>query len=318
MSESPVVTTQAFKDRRAGLIVFGVLEILIGCFCALMIPLMFWGQAMQTKMTGTPPNHAMMVPGAVFYAIIAVAFVWLGVGSILCRRWARALMLILSWSWLLVGVVAVGFNAFLMPRVMETMPAQMRTAALIGAMIVLGVMFIIIPGAIMLFYRGRNVKATCEARDPVRRWTDACPLPVLAASLCLGIGALSMLSIPLGYKSVMPFCGVLISGLPATVILVVWAILWSWLAWALYRLNPMAWWITVVAFVLLGVSNAITFMRVDLMEMYRQMGYPEQQIAQMQKFSVISGKNVAAWTAFCVVPCAGYLLWIKKFFRRSV
>ncbi len=317
MSESPAIATSSFKDRRTGLIVFGVLEILIGCFCTLMIPLMFWGQKLQADMTGTPPNYDMIIPGAVFYAIIAVAFVWLGVGSIMCRRWARALLLILSWGWLLVGVIAVSFNAFLMPRMMEATPANMRTAIIVGAMVAITVIFIIIPGVMVLFYSGKNVKATCESRDPARRWTDACPLPVLAAVLCLGMGALSLLSMPLGSKSVMPFFGVLLTGAPATLFLLIMAVGFGWLAWALYRLNPAAWWGVMVVFVVLSVSSAVTFARIDIIEMYRQMGYPQQQIEQMQKFGFISGKNFALWTAFCMVPWLGYLLWIKRFFSRS-
>jgi len=35
-----------------------------------------------------------------FYALLAVLFVWLGIGSIMARRWARALVLVSSWFWL--------------------------------------------------------------------------------------------------------------------------------------------------------------------------------------------------------------------------
>ena len=51
------------------------------------------------------------------------------------------------------------------------------------ALLFLGVFFVILPAVWIFFYKSRQVKATCEARDPVARWTDACPLPVLA--LCL-------------------------------------------------------------------------------------------------------------------------------------
>ncbi|MFA6560839.1 MAG: hypothetical protein WCV00_02900 [Verrucomicrobiia bacterium] len=297
---------------------FGVLEILIGCFCTLMIPLMLWGQAIQAQMTKAPPDYSMLVPAALIYATLGVAFIWLGIGSILCRRWARALLLILSWSWLLVGVIAVGANAFLMPRILETLPTGPgKTIVLITMLVTFTVIMVIVPGVMVLFYRGKNVKATCEARDPVTRWTDACPLPVLAASLWLGFGALSMLSMPLGYKSVMPFFGTLLTGFPATLFFVIWAVGSVWLAWAFYRLKPAAWWIVVAAFVLISVSSTITFARVDLMEMYRQMGYPQQQIEQIQKYSFFSGRSMAVWMVCCMVPWLGYLLWIKKFFCRS-
>ena len=182
---------------------------------------------------------------------------------------------------------------------------------------ILGVIFLVIPGALVCFYQSRHVKATCEARDPVRRWTDACPLPVLAAALWLGLGALCMLPMPLAYKSVLPFFGTLLTGLPAMLFYVVWAAGSLWLAWAFYRVMPAAWWVVVVAFLLFSVSNIMTFTRIDIMEMYRLMGYPQKELEEMQKFNFLSGKGMAVWTACCMVPWLGYLFWIKKFFRRS-
>ncbi|MBI5686322.1 MAG: hypothetical protein HZC54_14710 [Verrucomicrobia bacterium] len=307
-----------FSDRRAGLIVFGVLEILIGCFCALLIPLMVVGIAVGAKATGTPPDNNAIVPGVVVYGLAAIAFVWLGVGSIMCRRWARALLLVFSWSWLLVGVMVAGFSVALMPRVFETVQAGPGKAGIIFMFVFLGIILLVIPGVLTCFYQGRNVKATCEVRDPVRRWTDACPLPVLAAALWLGLGALCMLPMPLAHKSVLPFFGTLLTGLPAMLFYVVWAAGSLWLAWAFYRLMPAAWWIAVVAFLLFSVSNSITFAQIDIMEMYRLMGYPQRQLEEMQKFNFFSGKDMAVWTACCMAPWLGYLLWIKKFFRRFV
>ena len=37
------------------------------------------------------------------------------------------------------------------------------------------VIYIVIPGVAVLFYRSPHVKHTCEVRDPVERWTDRCP-----------------------------------------------------------------------------------------------------------------------------------------------
>src|ERR1051326_8495153 len=76
-----------FKDRRAGLIVFGILQLLLGGLCALIVPLMFFGQSMSASMTGTAPNYRLLIPNAIIYGALAISFVWLGVGSIQCRRW---------------------------------------------------------------------------------------------------------------------------------------------------------------------------------------------------------------------------------------
>src|ERR1035438_153181 len=86
----------AYKNRSSGLIIFGVLTILLGCVCALLVPLMLFGQTMSAKATGTPPNFSVLLPAVSVYGFLAVVLVWLGIGSINARRWARALLLIFS------------------------------------------------------------------------------------------------------------------------------------------------------------------------------------------------------------------------------
>ncbi len=319
MSAEPLPSSQpAFVDQRAGLIAFGILEIIIGCFCALMIPLMLLGMAVQQG-TGSQAamDRSMILFGVMLYGAIAVVFIWLGIGSILCRRWARALLLILSWSWLLMGVVTMGFSTVVFSQVLENTPAGSGKAVIAVTLAMFTCMFLVIPGVMTFFYQRRNVKATCEARDPVKRWADACPLPVLAASLWFGFGALCMLPMPLAYKSVMPCFGLLLTGFPAMLFLMVWALGSVWMAWAFYRLKLAAWWVAITAFALFSVSSVITFAQIDPMEVYRQMGYPQQQIDQMQKIGFISGRNFVVWTVCCMAPWLGYLFWIKKFFRRS-
>src|ERR1035438_2743222 len=95
-----------YKDRSTGLIIFGILTLLLGCLVGLFVPLMLFGQMMAAKAPNAPPvNHAAMLPGIAIYGLLAVTLVWLGIGSIKKRRWVRALLLIFSWSWLIMGIV---------------------------------------------------------------------------------------------------------------------------------------------------------------------------------------------------------------------
>jgi len=79
------------------------------------------------------------------------------------------------------------------------MPEAARTVAMIVALGFMGLLFIVLPGGLILVYQSRHTKATCEARDPVPRWTDACPLPVLALSLMLGFGVVLVTTHSLGH-----------------------------------------------------------------------------------------------------------------------
>ena len=44
------------------------------------------------------------------------------------------------------------------------------------------------------------------------------------------------------------------------------------------------------------------------------MGYPEQQIEQLRKFSFFTGSNVAWASVIGTVPMLGYLIYLRKFF----
>ena len=63
----------------------------------------------------------MMIPGILFYTLLAVWFIWVGIGSIKARRWARALILISSWLWLICGVSGFVIILLLLPNMYDQM-----------------------------------------------------------------------------------------------------------------------------------------------------------------------------------------------------
>src|SRR5438105_3688338 len=244
----PVEAAQAptdFKDRKTGLVIFGILTLLLGGLCALFVPLMFFGQAMAAK-AGAPQNNQAIIPAIVIYGILAIVLVWLGIGSIMRRRWARALLLIFAWGWLIVGVIAMTVMAFVLPQIMESagsvssngqpqLPAAAKSLMVVIPMVIMAVIYVILPCAWVLFYRSSHVKATCEAYDPNVRWTDRCPLPVLAVSLWLASCAPMMLVMAIIYKGILPVFGTFVVGPMGSALYVLLAILWSYCAWALYK-----------------------------------------------------------------------------------
>ena len=60
------------------------------------------------------------------------------------------------------------------------------------------------------------------------------------------------------------------------------------LARGIYRLNPAAWWSTVLLIVLGLVNSLTTFSRVDPFDVYRLSGSPPQQIEMMQQIGMPS------------------------------
>ena len=307
--------------------VFGIFTILLGCLCGLFVPLMLLGQLAAPKATQT--SISALLPAMMMYGGLAVALVWLGIGSIKARRWARALLLIFSWSWLVMGLVVLALMAFVMPKIMANMPAsgspnqpalppEAMAAAMTVMLVVFGVIFIILPAAWVFFYKSEHVKNTCEIRDPVTRWTDACPLPVLGFCLWLFLGVPMLLIMPLTGHCVMPFFGMFLTGLPGALLCLAIAVIWGYSGWSLFKLESRGWWLILIALCVSMVSGLLTFARHDAVEMYQLMNYSQAQIEEMQKTGLLQGQSMKWLTVYSMLPFLIYLLCIKKFLRRPV
>jgi len=323
---APAFPPPIFKDRKAGLVAFGILTVLMGVICALFVPLMILGQSMAAK-SGVGQSTQTMVPALMTYGLLAVALVWLGIGSMKARRWARALLLIFSWSWLIIGVITVGALAAMFPQITSAaqtgagpgqpeVSASASSAIMTITILMFSVIFIILPGLWVFFYGSKHVKATCEANDPIERWTDRCPLPVLAICIWLAFSVPTMLMMAIAYRGVVPVFGTFVAGPVGSALYVVFAAIWAYSAWALYKLDRRGWLIIVVFIVLFSISGFMTYSHHNVSELYALMGYPPEQIALMQKYSFLNGQAMAWLTLGCAIPFLGYLLYIRKFFPK--
>jgi hypothetical protein len=318
--KGPFVAPLPAKDRSVGLAIFGVVQVLTGLVCAMLIPLM----AMSLVM-GNPAGVAMpiasLVSAMVIYAFVAIVFIWLGIGSVLGRRWARALTLIFSWMWLIGGLFSMIAAILIMPDFVGKAAAQgnMPPAVLLSIRIVtfaiLACIYILLPGAFVAFYQSRHVKATCERKDPVLRWTDRCPLPVLALSLMLACGVPSMLSL-VAYNCLFPFFGTFLTGLPGAWMILIVAALFAWLAWGAYHQRVYAWWGTLLLTLGMSLSSFLTMSRVKTLEMFRLMGYGEEYLTMIRKTGVIDAMDQFRPWSFLVygLLVLGYLWFTWKYF----
>jgi hypothetical protein len=316
-----IMQSSDFKDRKTGLVVFGILQIIHGGFFALMVPFMVIGMIASSALrnSSAPPiNTSMMVPGILFYVLAAVWFIWMGIGSIKARRWARALILVSSWLWLICGTGGLVFMLLLMPQMYDRMgqSGQMPPeAAAVMKYVMMGFMtvfYVIVPAVLVLFYGSKNVKATCEFRDSQVRWTDKCPLPVLAVSLLFGVWAVSMLSLG-AYGWTVPFFGFIATGITGAAIALVGMLLFGYVAWGLYKLSIKAWWCAVLLTILWALSTGITFSRVNMLDFYQKMNFPQQQL-DIIKQCMPNTSTMALFFGLWVVGFLVYLLYTKKYF----
>jgi hypothetical protein len=141
---------------------------------------------------------------------------------------------------------------------------------------------------------------------------------VLAVSLLAAFGAASLLAMPVAYNGTVPLFGAILSGVPGSFVWLVLAALLAYAAWSIYHLRVAGWWIVLAVAVMFTISNAITFSRVDLMDLYRSMGYPEDQLALLEKMNIFTPTQIVIWSVFWAIPIIGYLIFIRKYFRQGI
>jgi hypothetical protein len=326
----PATEPPTLPDRSAGLTIFGVVQIILGLLAALMVPFVALAAFMSRLKGGMHPRQ--FITSVSFYAFIAVALLCLGVGSVQAKRWARALTLVSSWYWLVSGVLGTILMTAVLPVFMRTALQQAQQNSTPGAspemttgvmavmltfIIVLAAFFlIVVPIGFIIFYSREDVAETCRRRDPVERWTDRTPLPVLGGSMVLAIHAFTMLGTGIG-TPLFPFFGRHLYGITGTACFLLLAALDGYLAVAFFRLKTLGWWIAAVTTPIRLVSMALTYLRSDIMQAYSKMGMSEEQLRVLNSNPVTHSHATLWWNMLSVVILYGYLLWLKRYFKAD-
>jgi len=320
-----------YRDRGTGLVIFGVVQIILGLLAALMVPFVVLGAFMARL----APGGGALRPGHYFsaiatYTFVAAAMLTLGIGSVQKKRWARALTLVTSWYWLIVGVLATVLLTAVLPVAMRgaleqaqrnspDAPSADLSTGVMAVVITLMIVFIafflvVVPIAFIVFYGRKDVAETCRHRDPVERWTDRAPLPVLGASVIFFTGAVYLLLVGLT-TPLFPFFGHYLSGIPGAACFVIVAAVDLYLAVALFRLQSLGWWIAILAVPLRVASMAITYAKADLMQAYSRMGMSDAQVQVLGSSPIFRGSAILWWSLIWMVLFFGYLVWLKRYFK---
>jgi len=288
----PVVAPPPYKNRRGWLVAFGIFEILIGCVLLLLIAISMYGLRRVPENPAAPVSvAATMAMVAVMYGAMAIFFVSVGIGSMHARRWARIAMLVVGWCWLAFGVLGMAMMALILPAILQNarqqsstpMPAGMDTTVRLVMLSVMGAFFILLPLVFVLFYSGKNVKATCENRSGGTPSGPRRPVVVIVVAVWYAMSAVSCMTVLLVIPA-FPLFGFVLMGWSARVAAIVVGGLCAWLAWNLYQQRALAWRVAIGWLVIGLASMLVTQSRLGIVEMYRRMGYSELEIGRMMPF----------------------------------
>ncbi len=303
-----------FRDRRGGLVAFGVLQIVVGLVCALFVLILAAALELTSRRGMAPPAN--IAPAFVIYGAAAFYFITVGTGSIRLRRWARAMSVAFSAMWLAVGVaVILSATLFISRTLVFVRPSD--TALVVGiTAAILITAFLVLPLVLFLFYRRDDVRTTCESHDLTIRWTDRVPWPVLAVATLMGLASFATLA-NVG-APVVPFFGMALSGASAALTMLTMSGLFGFLAVQWIVLRKSAWWTTLLLHVIGGIVAMVTLARGDVGSVYAQMNMPREQIQAMRLDEL--GRSPALW-AIVIVVWAAYLaalLYTRRYFDTPV
>lgn len=309
-----------FRSRKGALVLFGLVELGMGALLLLMLAfmaLMMIVAAGQRTAGLAPMPLRQMAVTLLTYLLAGVVLIGLGVGSILQRRWARDLSLIVAWMWLVLGTTTGIFMLAMAPflnQATHAMPPEASVIMFTCLGVVLGVFGIAIPAAMVLFYRSPNVRATCMAADPVPRWTERAPLPLLGLSLWLAFSAFCMGG--MSFYAVLPLPDRIVTGVPAIAAYGVQAVLLFYLAWGLFMRSHAAWWIGLLYGLATAIYGAVVFPRVDVQKVVRAMGVAETpgmpDLGPIYHNPWFYGFLGVMWIGY-----VGYFLFVRRYFARE-
>jgi len=293
MSEAHDVTktSMAEMDRSTRLLVCGILMVLAGGLCLLLVPLI----VVAVQFSPEPVHTGSIWISAGFYGALGVLAVLLGIGSVRCRRWARDIILAGATFWLSVGVPAFFFTFWMvaktMPATMSSAGAEMSSAVVTTIILFTGVfyflLFIVVPLVLVLLYRGEPVLQTCNRKSGSEGWTTHLTIPQLVCvQICLVI-FLNSLFLPVFMPVVMVWDQIL-TGMPAIALLLVFAGLIGYATWGLYYQVAAAWWVGLISIILMTLNYGIAFYLGDFLEFYRELDFPEEQIRVIEQSGVTS------------------------------
>ena len=305
-----------YKDRQVGLTLLGILLILFGLGEFAVAAMTVIGAAAGPAPGGQPMR--MMIPMSLLYVTTSVGTIILGIGSIMARRWARALILAFSWILLISGVFTTIVAGFIFPKVVASMPSgtEEMIPIMVGCMAVfLGLFFILLPILFVLFYRSSNARATVEARDPRPRWTDDIPLPLLVFGVAVIFGAATMVFYAFAY-SALPIGPWIVRGIWPALILLAMAALAFFIGAGALRRMPAAWW-TALAGSIISAPMMFLASKTNFVAFNREVGLAVApgQLAAIQ--AMYAPPVIFIWTGALWIGYLAFLIYLRRYFQNA-
>ncbi len=299
-----------FVDRSGWIRFFGIIELLIG-FLVLGVMFLFIVSLLLTKGTLQPKLQIFILfNNSIFFGLSSIIFITCGIGSFMIKKWARAVMLILSCLWLMIGILA--YVSVLMPQRRYSLSGGVSSDTFyITTMIVFLIIYIVAPAIFVIFYTRRNIRKTFEYYDPGLSWADKTPLPVLGLSLFFIFVSLGYISN--SFLKILGFFGMMLTGPVALYASLCFGVIYIVLAFGLYKLKMAAWVLSFIMHIFWIASGIVSFLKIDMNELYNYLGISQDIIGNLDSFQ----QNIWFSSIITSVLIVIYQLYLLKFFKSK-
>lgn len=316
VSEAIATETDPDRDRSAGLVVFGTLDVLLGIFCFSLAMLLLIIVS-SAGLHGLRPLYYWMAMAFLFCS--TGWYIVLGLGSIKARRWARALLIVGAWVAVFFGTLALALVFYILPEV----HGILSDSGLITPDLALGILYFVVlvllflqvvfPLIAVMFYGLASVRVTCERRNPEPSWTDRCPLPLLAMGFISALGCLSIVAGATTNYTAFLF-GHVTSGWPGMLVAAGLSVACGYVGWGAFTRKMHAWWGAYALVLVTCSSLMLTFAELDLPVLYAHLGYSPERIEQQQKFLSLSPATLTFISCIWGIMASIYLVWVRDCF----
>jgi hypothetical protein len=193
-------------------------------------------------------------------------------------------------------------------------------AIIVGIIAVMAVPMVLLPAAFLVFYTRKSVKATCHAQIVARvdapgvEGTPApgVPVPLVILSVWIGLGAFSVLGIL--FMRVALLFGVILHGAAAVLVLLAFAVVSAYSAWAIFHQKLVGWYVAVFYTVFGVINMVVSYLRYpDMRQLLQQMGYSNQTFQVYDQFPKLLPMTLVGSMVMVTVFFV-FLLYTRKFF----
>lgn len=304
------------RDRWAGLVMFGTLEIALGIFCFSLAMLLLLVVS-AGGLCGMKPVHFTMAMAFLF--CLTGWFIVMGMGSIKARRWARALTLVGAWVTVFFGTLALAFMLYILPEaynIIADSGALSPRAAMVFIYFVTAVLLflqVVFPLLAVGFYSMKGVKGTCERLNPDPCWSDHIPLPLLAMGFISVLGC-SLVFVGATTNYTVLLFGAILSGGAGFFVVLLLAIGFGVVGWGAFKRSTPSWWGAYALVLLTSTSMMLTFSEIEMNALYVHMGYSEAQIESLNEFGLLNPGVLTFVSCIWGVMACIYLVWVRDCF----